>query len=195
MKIALAVVVVALLVLTWRLNSTNAALVRQQQTLSQQQQQIQTLHRDLSDKSTQEALTLQTECSEMASKYFARAGGNEKRKGLVDYRNHFNSKLKKCFILVSGYLPNDDFVTIGLYDAVEGRHYATFNGHSICNAAITGNPKKCVVDSGSIWFDGNDSRNPADFTVGFRGLLYGGGAGDENTQKTFLDHVEAFMSE
>jgi hypothetical protein len=40
-----------------------------------------------------------------------------------------------------------------------------------------------------------DSRNPADFTVGFRGLLYGGGAGDENTQKTFLDRIQVFLTQ
>ena len=98
-------------------------------------------------------------------------------------------------MLVSGYQPNDDFVTIDLYDAVEGRRYATFNGPNICDVAITKNPKKCIVDSGSIWFDGDDSRTPADFTAGFRGLLYGGGAGDATAQKTFLDHVRPFMTE
>jgi hypothetical protein len=52
-----------------------------------------------------------------------------------------------------------------------------------------------MLDSGSIWFDGNDSRVPADFTVGFRGLLNGRGAGDENTQKAFLDRVRSFMNQ
>ncbi len=61
------------------------------------------------------------------------------------------------FVLVSGYLPNDDFRTFDLYDAVGGRHYATYNGHNTCSPAITGNPRKCAMDSGSIWFDGDDS--------------------------------------
>ena len=60
-----------------------------------------------------------------------------------------------------------------MYDAVEGRHYATYNGHSICNEAITKNPKKCAMDSGSLWFDGDDSKTPADFTVGFRACFMG----------------------
>ncbi len=62
-------------------------------------------------------------------------------------------------------------------------------------AFSTGGAVRRQMDSGSIWFDGNDSRLPADFTVGFRGLLYGGGAGDENTQKVFLERVRAFMAE
>jgi hypothetical protein len=60
---------------------------------------------------------------------------------------------------------------------------------------LTKNPSKCSRDSGSIWFDGNDTRAPADVTVGFRGTRYGGGAGDETTLKTFLDRVQSFMSE
>lgn len=103
---------------------------------------------------------------------------------------------------MSEYAFKDDFTTLDLYDAVEGRHYATYNGHNTCKAFITKNPNKCMLDSGSIWFDGDDSRQPADFTVGWRGLLNGGGAGDkdtglgdENTQKAFLDRVRGFMSQ
>ena len=77
---------------------------------------------------------------------------------------------------------------------MEGRHYATYNGHDICDPVITGDPDKCAMDSGSIWYDGDDSRTPADFTVGFRGLLYGGGAGDVGTQRAFRDRVRDFMT-
>jgi hypothetical protein len=198
MKIVLVILLVALLALAWRLNSTNATLVRQQQTLSRQQQQIQTLTTALADKSKQEAAALQEKCSETASKFFSSSAGYKNADGF-DYKNHFNSKLNKCFILVSSYLHKAnayaDFSSIDLYDAVEGKRYAQYNGHFICDVALTKNPRKCIVDSGRIWFDGNDTRNPPDFTVGFRGLLYGGGAGDENTQKTFLDHIQPFMSE
>ncbi len=51
------------------------------------------------------------------------------------------------------------------------------------------------MDSGSIWYDGNDSRWPPDFQVGFRGLLGGGGTGDENTQKIFLDKLQPFLTQ
>jgi hypothetical protein len=60
MKIALAVLVIALLALAWRLNSVNAMLTHQQQVLGEQQQQIQILTKGLADNSTREALTLQT---------------------------------------------------------------------------------------------------------------------------------------
>jgi hypothetical protein len=185
-KLALFVLLVAVVALAWRLNSSS-------QVLGEQRQQIQTLKTALADKATQEALALQAQCSEMASKYLS--GRGFKPGEGFDYRNHFNSKLKRCFVLASAHLPNDDFLSIDLYDAVEGRHYAQYNGHNICDVAITKNPRKCIVDSGSIWFDGNDTRHPADFTAGFRGLLYGGGAGDENTQKTFLDRIQPFMTE
>jgi hypothetical protein len=185
MKIALAVLVVALIAFAWRLNSMKGML-------GDKQQQIQTLKSASAEKSTQEALTLQTQCAETARRYLSARGW---KPGDGDYKNHFNSKLKKCFVLVSGYLLKEDFVTIDLYDAVEGRHYATFNGHNICDVAITKAPRKCSLDSGSIWFDGDDTRHPADFIAGFRGLLYGGGSGDETTQKTFLDHIQPFMSE
>ncbi len=193
MKVASAILLIVVLALAWRLKSVTAVVTHQQQLLAERQQQIEALHRELEDKSVQEALSLQTQCSEMASKFLSSRGW---KPGVgEDYRNHFNSKLKRCFVLVSSYLPKDDFVTIELYDAVEGRRYAIFNGHQICDVAITKNPKKCALDSGSIWFDGNDTRHPADFTAGFRGLLYGGGSGDENTHKTFLDHIQLFMSE
>jgi len=191
MKVASTILLIAVLALAWRLRSVTAVVTHQQQMHAEQQQQIQTLYMRLEDKSVQETLSLQTQCSEMASKFISSRGW---KLGINDdYEN--NSKLKKCFVLVSSYLPKDDFITIDVYDSVEGRRYATFNGHQICDGAITKNPRKRALDSGSIWFDGNDTRHPADFTAGFRGLLYGGGSGDENIQKTFLDHIQPFMSE
>jgi hypothetical protein len=193
MKVLSSILFIVVLALAWRLKSVTTAVTQQKQLLAEQQQQIKSLHQRLDDKSVQDALSMQTQCSEMASKFLSSRGW---KLGIGDdYKNHFNSKLKKCFVLVSSYLPKDDFVTIDLYDSVEGRRYATFNGHGICDVAITNNPKKCALDSGSIWFDGNDSRLPADFTIGFRGLLYGGGSGDSNTKKIFLERIQPFMSE
>ncbi len=186
MKLAVAAIALALCVLGWSAYSMNA-------TIRQQSQQIRELRAALADNSKQQALAEQTECAAIANRFLVARGW--KASDGSDYENHFNLRLNKCFVLVSGYLPNQDFRTIDLYDAVEGRHYATYNGHSICDEAITKNPKKCAMDSGSLWFDGDDSRTPADFTVGFRGLLYGGGAGDEHTQKAFLDRVRAFMAQ
>jgi hypothetical protein len=148
---------------------------------------------DLAGQSAQRAVGLQRECAASAHSFLL-SRGSKAGEG-ADYENYFNPRLSRCFVLISAYLPSDDFRTIDLYDAVEGRRYATYNGHSTCDATITRNPRKCAMDSGSIWFDGNDSRLPADFTVGFRGLLYGGGAGDENTQRIFLELVRAFMTQ
>ncbi len=186
MKVALAVTLAAGCILGALLISTNS-------TIRQQDQKVRDLTSVLADKSKQQALAEQSDCAAHASRFLASRGW--KPGSGDDYENHFNPKLNKCFVLVTGYLPNEDFRTYDLYDAVEGRRYATYNGHSICSPVITGNPRKCAMDSGSIWFDGNDSRTRADFTVGFRGLLNGGGAGDEETQKTFLDRVRQFMSQ
>jgi len=186
MKITSVILLIALLGVAWHLHS-------QQQLLGEQKQQIQTLNQELTNKSMQEAFTLQAQCSEVARKFLSSKGW--KPDAGDEFKNHFNLKLKKCFILVTGYLPNDDFVTIDLYDALEGKHYATYNGHHICDVVITRKPDKCALDSGSIWLDGDDSRTPADFTAGFRGLRFGGGTGDETTQKTFLNHIQPFMNE
>ena len=51
------------------------------------------------------------------------------------------------------------------------------------------------MNSGDIWFDGNDTRNPSDYHVGFEGFANGPGVGDVNTQKQLLDHIRPFMSE
>jgi hypothetical protein len=180
MKVGLATLSAVAIALGWWVFSVNA-------TIRQQTVQIQELKTALT-----QALAVQTECAASAQKFLASRGWKADD---GSYENHLNARLNKCFVLVSEYDLKDDFRTFDLYDAVEGRHYAAYNGHNICDVAITNNPKKCMVDSGQIWFDGDDSREPADFTAGFRGLLYGGGAGDENTQKAFLDRVRGFMSQ
>jgi len=98
MKLALAVVVVALLALAWRLNSTNATLVRQQQTLNQQQQQIQTLTTALANKSKQEALALQEKCAVQSEKVFRERHITVAHNELLQYESHYNPTLGKCFI-------------------------------------------------------------------------------------------------
>ncbi|MFL6446192.1 MAG: hypothetical protein ACJ746_00590 [Bryobacteraceae bacterium] len=162
--------------------------------ISNQQQQIKTLQRELDSRSSQQKATIsQLQCSEAARKFLPSQGWTPEMGG--DYKNHFNSKLGKCFVLASNYLINEDFETIALYDALEGRLYASFNGHRICEIGITGKPRKCVLDSGNIWFDGDDDRTPADLVIGFRGSRYGGGAGNEDTRKDFLKAIKPFMTE
>jgi hypothetical protein len=140
-------------------------------------------------------LTLQTKCSDAAGKFFANKG--YKINDGFDYKNHFNSKLNKCFILISSYNANSDFLSVDLYDAIEGNHYAMYIGHNSCDPAalvVYNDPKKCQLDSGSIWTNGDDTKNPADYHVGFQGYAIGPGVGDQNTQKEFMDHVQLFMN-
>jgi hypothetical protein len=181
-KLAAAILSLAVFILAW-----------QRDLFAEQQQQTVTPQRGAADKAAQESFNLQAQCSEIARKFLSSRGW--KIGTGDDYKNHYNSKINKCFILVSQYSLKSDFLAMDLYDAVEGRRYATFNGHQMCDVFITKDPKKCQMDSGQIWFDGNDSRTPADFNVGFRGLLYGGGTGDENTLKTFLNKIQPFMTQ
>lgn len=188
MKVTVAVLLAIVLVLAWQLNAENGAT-------RQQQSQIANLTSKLADKTARETLESQEKCANMARRVFAANGGEPNRGGdtNMEFTNHFNSKLNKCFILVSAYSFKDDFRSIDLFDAIEGKRYANYIGHNICDVSITRNPRKCMLDGGRIWLDGNDTRTPGDFNVGFRGLAYGGGSGDENTQKQFMDHILPFM--
>jgi hypothetical protein len=181
---ALALSVIVLVILAWRLNTANTVI-------GEQQRQIESLKKAASDHSVEQALNSQVRCAEMANTFLSTRGI---KVGEGQYKNHFNTKLRKCFVVMSTYEMNNDFVSIDLFDAAEGNHYASYNGHNICDVAITHNPRKCAVDAGDIWFNGDDSKRP-DFIAGFRGLLYGGGSGDETTQETFLDHIQPFMTE
>jgi hypothetical protein len=181
MKITLAVLLVVVL----------ATIGRQRQTLSQEQRQIQTLTMALADKSKQELLVSQAQCSDMANKFLTnRTYYKNTDDYQFDFENHFNAKLNKCFVLIfESSLPKSDFLSINLFDAVEGKHYAKFLGNSICGVDFTNH---CSMNSGEIWFDGNDTRHP-DFTVGPGGPLFG--VAGENIEKTFREHVQPFMSD
>lgn len=147
---------------------------------------------------TETNLSLQTKCSDMALKFFNEHGYKTDNANGDTYTNHYNSKLNKCFILLSSYMVNDDFLIIDLIDVLEGKTYADFSGHNICDPTVLtmSNQKlnKCQLDAGNIWFDGDSTRSPADYHVGFQGYAVGPGIGDENTQKQFLEHVQPFMN-
>ena len=136
-------------------------------------------------------LALQAECATYAHSYFVQNG--YKLTDGFTYQNHYSEKLDKCFILISSapdYNSNPDGnITIDVYDAVEGKHYAEFDGWLMCNSS-DGN---CQLASGGIWYDGNDRRNPPDVREGFGGLQYGG-VGDQNTEAKFLNDVQYFMA-
>ncbi|MCX6753510.1 MAG: hypothetical protein NTV03_00400, partial [Candidatus Nomurabacteria bacterium] len=100
----------------------------------------------------------------------------------------------KCFIQINSESVNTNYSTIDVLDAFEGKTYATYIGHIVCDNTFTGNTKICQSDSGNIWFDGNNVRNPSDYRVGFGGII-NGGIGDTNTQKQFLEHIHPFMND
>lgn len=190
MKFVLSLVLVAVLALLgWIVFSTNTVI-------REQTQQIQALKTALESKSQNQALSLQTECATTANKFLTSHGFLTSRgwngPGDWEYQNHFNSKLNKCFVLISDYDVKEDLRTLDLYDAAEGKRYAAYIGHNIC--ATRTEPNRCSVDAGSIWLDGDDSRRTPDFEVGFHGLRYDA-RGDENTQKSFLNKIQPFMNE
>jgi Tfp pilus assembly protein PilV len=149
----------------------------------------------LAQQQANNTFALQSKCSDAAAKFFVSNG--YKTSDGFDYKNHFNTKLNKCFILVSSYSNPNSYnnLNIDLYDALEGAHYAEYEGHANCAvaASLTNIPKICELDQGNIWFDGNDTRNPADYHIGFS--LSPSSAGDSNTQAQFIDHIQPFMTD
>jgi hypothetical protein len=140
----------------------------------------------------QKNFDLQTQCANAAAKDFVEYFSDTTYSSGNSYQSHFNSQLNKCFI--ETYSPlSDGSVFIDLYDAVGQQHYAEFDGHENCNPlalAITGDANKCLLDSGNIWLDGNDTKTPADFHVGNGD----GGTGGENTLTQFMAHIQPFMT-
>ena len=138
----------------------------------------------------------QATCAEQAQIFF----NGEDKSGDFQYsfENHFNSKLNKCFVLIRAISLEDDNLFIDLYDALERKHYAMYFGHNNCDVVtllLWDEPKKCQLDSGTIWLDGNDAKEFADFAFGFVGLNNGAGVGDENTLKQFMDQIQLFMND
>lgn len=113
------------------------------------------------------------------------------------FTNHFNQKMNKCFILIQSYNSNTDFLSYDLYDALENKHYAMYIGHSNCDIttlSFSNEPKKCQLDWGVIWLNGDDTWSP-DTRVGFVWMANGTGVGDENTQNQFMELIKPFMNE
>jgi|SRR5690242_9004378 hypothetical protein len=141
------------------------------------------------------SLALQNQCAERAATFYKQNGYADGTQGYANvYTNHWNGKLSKCFIQINTTSLNDDFLTIDVFDAMEGKHYAMYMGHNSCDPVMF-DPKKCQLDAGHIWLDGNDMRTPADYTIGFQGIAVGPGVGDENTLKQFLTQIQPFMSD
>jgi hypothetical protein len=98
-KVGLATVSAVAIALGWWVFSMNT-------TTRQQTQQIHELKTALTTKSQEQVLAVQTECAANAQKFLASRGW--KADDGSSYDNHFNSRLNKCFVLVSEYIFKDD---------------------------------------------------------------------------------------
>ena len=139
------------------------------------------------------SLEQQEQCAEYTKKYFNDNGYEIKDTvGTLyfSYVSHYNIKLNKCFIFITNSDINSNALFLYLIDAVEGKTYGEFDGHPFCNFGNESN--LCRIDSGSIWSDGNSSKDP-DLHFGFSGL--GKQSGDVNTQKEFTASIQSFLNE
>ncbi len=137
-------------------------------------------------KNTQVAnFDLQTKCANAANRFFSNDGSIKDSTFRNTYEDNYNSRLGQCFILIRSDSLKDvggdrGFLAIDLYDALTGKHYAMFSGHSDCSTAtlvLEGNLKKCQLDGGVIWYSGDDITTP-DYRIGFQGFANGSARGD-----------------
>lgn len=89
MKLALATLSAVAIAIGWWAFSVNA-------TIRQQTAQIQELNTALAEKSTEQALAVQTECAATAQNFLVSRGWKAEEGS--SYENHFNSRLNKCFV-------------------------------------------------------------------------------------------------
>ena len=101
-----------------------AALVWQMVAAKNQQKQIDLLKASISAGD----FDLQQNCAQQAQSFFDYFVTDPSDKHREEYSNHFNEKLKKCFILISNSLGegNNHFFSEDLYDAVEKKQYGFF---------------------------------------------------------------------
>jgi hypothetical protein len=136
--------------------------------------------------------TLDAKCAQWASTYYKNAGLPGASAGAASsYENHWNGKLRKCFVKITQTMINDNFISFDIYDALEGKRYALYIGHQICSPGIV-DPKTCQLDSGQIWLSGDDTKDP-DYQFGFRGAQ-AHHIGDADTQRDFLEHIRPLMT-
>jgi len=135
--------------------------------------------------------TLQARCAKAARQFF-----NEIKEKLADnahFENHYNIRLNKCFVrLYEGPIydqTSNSFMSIYIYDALEGKQYAEYDGYDIC---LSGD-NHCSMNSGSIWLDANVSRNPPDINEGFPGSNYGTRLGNRNTKAEFISDTDKYF--
>jgi hypothetical protein len=134
--------------------------------------------------------SLQARCANAARRFF-----NDAKSQMAEnahFENHYSIALQKCFIrMQEGPIFSQSkygFTSVYVYDALESKLYAEYDGDAICNKENN----HCLLNSGTIWFDANTSRNPPDVRVGYGGLMYGG-AGGEDTKREFIVATDKYF--
>lgn len=108
-------------------------LFRQSATIASQEAQLAAIGAELSALKLQTksvSLDIQVKCSEQAHKAFVQSGF--KANDWAGYQNHYNAQLKKCFIETQNTTTQGKTVWTyrNVYDAVEGKQYATYAWHT-----------------------------------------------------------------
>jgi hypothetical protein len=137
---------------------------------------------------------LQKRCAAAAHQFHLDATKEEDPQLNRWYENHYNARLNKCFVVEYSYSLSGDIILIDLYDALERKHYASYNGRDLCDPRVQKDLSHCVFNAGDIWFGGDDQSKP-DISFGFEGVLNGPRIGDQNTKREFLDAIKPFMTQ
>jgi hypothetical protein len=138
MQVVAAVLLIAAIVFGWRLNSLS-------RVVNEQRHQIQTLTAALSDKSKQEGFALQEKCAAKADNGGLWSG--------MEYSNHYNARLNRCFAVSEAGVPANDLhatrqpapsvlATRQVFDVFEGRGVAMFRAYD----DRPGEPLACWVE-------------------------------------------------
>ena len=124
-----------------------ALLFRQNATIVSQETKLAAVDAELSalkQQSKSVSLDLQVKCSEQAHKTFVQSRFN------AGYENHYNAKLKKCFIDMQDTTSQGKEYLTNRYvsDAIEGKLYGTYAWHSAHNKKYWEVPPTiCEVES------------------------------------------------
>jgi hypothetical protein len=113
-------------------------------------------------------LDTQSKCSNAALAFFRRQWSSDKDTALLDYTNHFNKALGKCFILVEWHQNSNTvfkgfawYNNIQLYDVLENNQYADFAEHHI--TAVVGTEVKATDSVLRCNVDGAECKTSKEF--------------------------------
>ncbi|HSP17277.1 MAG TPA: hypothetical protein VLV78_21215 [Thermoanaerobaculia bacterium] len=126
MKLAIAILCVAVIALAILLN-------REFTHLRQVEHAVQQLNSNKAQETASESLELQAKCSAQARKEFEYEG--LAKKDMAGYESHYSPELKRCFVATSltdaKTNPKVIWTTRSVYDAFEGKEYATYVWHTV----------------------------------------------------------------